>query len=114
MFDFIRNHQMNIMLALFAVCATMAVLLLLTRFLPKKRKWILIGMELNATLLLFFDRLGYQYAGNPTSLGYVIVRLSNFEVFFITSGVVFLFNLYLIDLFSRKASVTSIPLGSYR
>ncbi|MCR5253145.1 MAG: HD domain-containing protein [Treponema sp.] len=109
MFDFIRNHQMNIMLALCAVCATMAVLLLLTRFLPKKRKWILIGMELSATLLLFFDRLGYQYGGNPGSLGYVLVRLSNFGVFFITSGIVFLFNLYLIDLLSRKASVSYIP-----
>ena len=50
MFDFIRNHQMNIMLVLCAACATMTVMLFLTKFLSKKRKWILIGMEINCEM----------------------------------------------------------------
>ena len=59
MFDFIRSHQMNIMLCLCAACATMTIMLFLTKFLSTRRKWILICMEVVATLLLFFDRMAY-------------------------------------------------------
>lgn len=109
MFDFIRNNQLDIMLALCAVCLTMAVLLLITRFLPKKQKWILIAMELTATLLLGFDRLAYIYSGNVSATGYVMVRLSNFMVFFLTSGVVFCFNIYLSDLMTRESIISVLP-----
>lgn len=109
MYSFIRNHQLDIMLALCAICLMMAVLMLLTRFLPRKRKWILTGMEIIAVLLLGFDRFAYIYSGNPSATGYVMVRLSNFMVFFLTSAIVFWFNLYILDLLSREAKVTSIP-----
>ena len=82
MFDFIRSHQLNIMLCLCAACVTMTVMLLITKFLSKRRKRILISMELIATFLLFFDRLAYVYAGVPGPTGYIMVRLSNFIVFF--------------------------------
>ena len=59
MFDLIRTYQMDIMLALCAVCLTIAALLLFTRFLPKRRKLVMINMEVVATLLLAFDRLAY-------------------------------------------------------
>ncbi len=101
MFEFIRNHQMNIMLALCAMCAMMAILLLITEFLPKRRKWILVSMEVVATLLLGFDRLAYIYSGDVRPFAYVMVRLSNFMVFFLTAGVVLCFNFYLADLLDR-------------
>ena len=94
-FDFIREHQLNIMLALSAICAMMAILLLITRFLPWKRKYILILMELIATFLLVFDRAAYIYRGEVSSIAYVMVRLSNFMVFFLTSAIIVGFNLYL-------------------
>lgn len=109
MFDFIRNHQMNIMLVLCAACATMTVMLFLTKFLSKKRKWILIGMEIIATLLLFFDRFAYIYAGNPTFTGYIMVRLANFMVFSLTSAIVLTFNFYLIDLLRNEGKLSVIP-----
>lgn len=109
MFDFIRAHQMNIMLCLCAICASMAVMLVHTHFLSKNRKWILMGMEILATLLLFFDRLAYVYAGDPSSTGYVMVRLTNFFVFFITSAIVFCFNFYLIDLLKNEGKQSSVP-----
>ena len=93
MFDFIREHQMNIMLALCAVCAMMMVLLLLTRFLPRGRKWILVLVELIATCLLGFDRAAYIYRGEISRQAYVMVRLSNFMVFFLTSATVLAFNI---------------------
>lgn len=109
MFDFIRNHQMNIMLCLCAACATMTIMLFLTKFLSTRRKWILICIEVVATLLLFFDRLAYIYAGNTESIGYIMVRLSNFMVFFLTSTTVFVFNFYIIDLVLNEGQLTKIP-----
>ena len=108
MFELIRNHQMNIMLVLCTASAVMAFLLIITRFLPKRRKRILISMEVIATLLLGFDRLSYMYAGNTGSLAYFMVRLSNFIVFFLTSGIVFCFNFYLADLIGSKSAAVWI------
>lgn len=109
MFDFIRNHQMNIMLVLCAACATMTVMLFLTKFLSKKRKSILISLEIIATLLLFFDRLAYIFAGNPDFTGFLMVRISNFMVFALTSAIVLFFNLYLIDLLQNEGQLSIIP-----
>ena len=109
MFDFIRNHQMNIMLCLCAACVTMTIMLFLTKFLSTRRKWILICIEVVATLLLFFDRLAYIYAGNPESIAYIMVRLSNFMVFFLTSATIFVFNFYIIDLVLNEGQLTKIP-----
>lgn len=93
MFEVIRNHQLNIMLCLCAACFTMGVMLFLTKFLSKRRKWILIAMEIVATLLLFFDRMAYIYAGDVDAMGFMMVRVSNFMVFFLTSATVFSFKL---------------------
>lgn len=109
MFDFIREHQMNIMLALCAVCALMGILLVFTRFLPKRRRWILIGMELTATLLLGFDRAAYIYSGDVSRVGFVMVRLSNFMVFFLTSYIIMNFNLYVMYLLSAEGDYKVLP-----
>ncbi len=109
MFDFIRNHQLNIMLCLCASCVTMTVMLFLTKFLSNKRKWILIVMEVVAASLLFFDRLAYIYAGDPSSTGFVMVRVSNFMVFFLTSATVFVFNFYIVDLLLNEGKLTKVP-----
>lgn len=97
MFELIRAHQLNIMLVLCGVCASMTLLLLITRFMSKRRKKILILMEMIAILLLWFDRQAYLYAGVSGMTGYVMVRVSNFFVFFMTSAIVLGFNLYLTD-----------------
>ena len=64
MFEFIREYQLNIMLLLCGACGMMAILLLMTRFLDKRRKWALFLMEMVAFFLLWFDRLAYVYAGD--------------------------------------------------
>ncbi len=108
-FEFIEEHQLNIMLVLCSICAMMAILLLLTRFLPTKRKWILISLELFATFLLAFDRSAYIYKGDTTPIGSIMVRISNFMVFFLTSAIVLGFNLYLTDLLLNKGKLEKIP-----
>ncbi|MCR4961197.1 MAG: HD domain-containing protein [Lachnospiraceae bacterium] len=109
MFQLIRQHQLDIMLALSAACVTMALMLLITQFLSKKRKWILIAMELTATFLLYFDRLAYIFSGNLSKTGYVMVRVSNFFVFFLTATVVFVYNIYVRDLLYDRAGLTDSP-----
>ncbi len=102
MFDLIRDYQMDIMLALCAVCMTITILLLFTRFLPKRRKRVMINMELIAFFLLAFDRLAYIYSGDVSRMGWVMVRLSNFMVFFLTSAIVLGFDLFLADLMAGE------------
>ncbi|MBE5912375.1 HD domain-containing phosphohydrolase [Pseudobutyrivibrio sp.] len=109
MFDLIREHQINIMQMLCAVCGMMSILLLFARYLSTKRRWILIAMELTATFLLAFDRYAYMFKGDVSPLGYVMVRLSNFMVFFLTSMVVFVFNFYLKDLLRESQYVEELP-----
>ena len=84
-------------------------MLLITRFIPTRRKWIIIGMELVATFLLFFDRQAYIYSGDVSRTAYIMVRVSNFMVFFLTACVVFNFNAYLIDILNEYAKIKKIP-----
>ncbi len=94
MYELIRANQINIMLLLCGACGMIAILLLLTRFLDARRKWAIFLMEIVAFFLLWFDRLAYIYAGDISNRGYVMVRVSNFFAFFLTSVIVFSFNMY--------------------
>ena len=94
MFELIKAHQLNVMLVMCGACATMAFMLLITRFLSPRRKMVILLMEVMALLLLWFDRLAYIYAGDMSHMGFIMVRASNFMVFFLTSGMCFGFNRY--------------------
>ncbi|MBP5249388.1 MAG: HD domain-containing protein, partial [Lachnospiraceae bacterium] len=109
MFEFIKAHQLNIMLALSAACVSFAVLLFFTQFLEKRKKAALILMEFVATFLLFFDREAYIYSGDLSRMGYIMVRVSNFFVFFLTAMVVLVFNLYLMELFHIDPRTRQTP-----
>ena len=98
------------MVALVGVCAVVSLFAAVTQAIPKNKKKALILMELTAALLLLFDRFAYIYRGNETSAGYWMVRISNFAVFFLTIMVLFMFNLYLIDLFKEKWKNHALPL----
>ena len=109
MLELIKAHQLNLMLFLCGACGILIFLLMHTRFLSKNRKRILILMELVALLLLWFDRLAYLYAGVPGRTAFYMVRISNFAVFFLTSGIVFGFNLFLSDCLIQDVKPDSLP-----
>ena len=109
MFELIRTHQLNVMLVLSGVAISVALLMFFTRFLPARRKAILIFLELEATFLLIFDREAYKFAGGTDELAYVMVRLSNFMVFFLTAGIVLGFNLFLTQWLLEKKAMEKIP-----
>lgn len=109
MMEWIKAKQLDIMLLLCGACAVLIILLIATRFLTRRRKAILIMMETMALLLLWFDRRAYFYAGSMRIEAYVWVRLSNFMVFFLTSGIVFAFNLLLTDRLLDEGGMKKIP-----
>lgn len=108
MVEFILKHQLNIMLALSSVCGTIALFVLIARALPKKRRVALLLLELSSMFLLYFDRLAYIYSGDVSDTGYVMVRVSNFLVFFLTNIVVLSFNLYLIDVIKGAGGLEGV------
>lgn len=109
MYGIIRANQLDIMLLLCGACGIVTLLIIMTDFLTKKRKKILVHLELIALFLLWFDRMAYIYAGVPGSKAYVMVRLSNFMVFLLTISIVFMFDLYLMDWFAHEGGVEVIP-----
>ena len=109
MFEFLRVYQLDIMLILCGSCGILTLLLLFTRFLSVRRKTILILMEIIALFLLWFDRQAYIYAGVTGLKGYVMVRVSNLLVFFLTPAIVFGFNLYLTDWLLTEGKLPSVP-----
>ena len=66
-------------------------------------------MELSAAFLLVFDRAAYIYRGDSSQTGFIMVRLSNFMLFFLTPALVLTFNLYLTDIMLNEAKLKMIP-----
>ena len=109
MFDFLRQYQLNIMLILSGICGILPVFVLCTNAISKKRKFILVLMELCASLLLIFDRFAYIFRGNVSNLGWWMVRISNFSVYFLSLFILYTFNLYLQDLFTHEGGLKAPP-----
>ncbi|MCR5251649.1 MAG: HD domain-containing protein [Lachnospiraceae bacterium] len=109
MFEFIEKHQLNMMLALCAICCFMTLMLIITRFLPKRKKTCLIVMQIVAALLVGFDRLSYLYRGQDGALAFHMVRISNFMIFLMTLGIVFSFNFFLEDMIMNELKAEKCP-----
>ena len=97
------------MQAFLGVCAAMIVMLFFTKALSQRRRRILIMLEVNAFLLLFFDRMAYIYHGHPGRDGYIMVRLCNLVVYFMTPAIIYVFNIYLFDLLKNECGMTRVP-----
>lgn len=107
--DILRQYQADIMLVLIGICGIIAVFVYMTNTISKKRKLILMQLEINAMLLLIADRRAYIYRGDPSALGWWMVRISNFLVFFLILAVIYCFNLYLIDLYTHEGKMEAVP-----
>ena len=108
-FEVLAKHQLNIMLALSAVCANLAIFMLFLKTISPKRKASLILMDISAGLLLIFDRYAYMFRGDTSDLGFVMVRVSNFFVYFLTLVCILMFNSFLSDLCQVNAKEKKMP-----
>ena len=81
MIELLRTYQLDIMLFFSGVCAVLIPLTWITRTLSKRRKWLLTMLQLVSLLLLIFDRCAYIYRGDTSSLGWWMVRISNYMIY---------------------------------
>ena len=109
MIEFLLSYQLNIMLALSGICAIIALFAVVTKTLPKRRRWSLVYLEMSASILLYMDRLAYLYQGDVSIKGYWLVRITNFFVFFMTITCVHSFNLYVADVCKKDLELKSVP-----
>ncbi len=107
--EFLRQHQLNIMLAMSSICFVVAFFVCITNTLSHKRRISLLLLEFCAALLLVFDRFAYIYRGNVTTLGWYMVRICNFAVFFLSLFILYAFNNYLADLLLNEGKLKKVP-----
>lgn len=107
--EFIREHQLNLMLSLSAVSGILIFFTLFTSFITKRKKYSLIIITLSSMLLLSFDRLAYIYRGDVSQLGYYMVRISNYLVFATSLSIIYGFNEFLIASYLENSKNSKIP-----
>ncbi len=76
-------------------------------FEKEKRRWM-ISMQTSTALLLGSDALAWAFRGYPGTVGYVMVRISNFVVFAATAIVLFFFHAYVCSYLFRKDEIKKI------
>ncbi len=107
MVEFVRALQQNIMLSLSGVSCVMVILLLMTKVLSPKRKWILTALEFSTFCILVFERQAYHYVGEAGTLADVMIRVSNFIVFLLNTTIGLIFNFYVEDLLKEDCGVVA-------
>lgn len=107
--DFIKAHQLNIMLIMSGVCGILAIMTHITKSLPRKTKFILVSMEVSAMMLLIFDRYSYIYRGDTSTLGFYMVRIGNGMVYFFLLFIPFLVTGYLADVLANEGKLQKKP-----
>lgn len=109
MADLIREHQLDLMLALAGVCFAVTVCGAVSRT-PKMKKLSLFLMSYSAMLLMIADRYAYIYRGNESQLGYYMVSICNFVTFLCPLMIAHSFNWYLSGCVKTDTDNKSIPL----
>ena len=111
MFEFLRIHQVDIMLGLVSICLIIAVFTAVNTIMSKRRKIIMFMMQLGAVIWLEADRVAYMFHGIPGREGYIAVRVSNCLVFMMTVFVLFTISLYLQDVLKNEGGIQKVPLA---
>ena len=107
--EFIKAHQLNIMLFMSGICCILTLLTFITGSLSHKRRLILGLLELSAMLLLLCDRFAYIYRGDISTMGYWMVRICNFMVYFCSLIIPYVLTFYLCDLYSNEGGLEKLP-----
>ena len=86
--------QAELLLCSCLFCLVMALCVYLSNnFDSKKRRWLLF-IQIFTALLLFNDALAYMFRGHPGTVGFYMVRISNFLVFALSDVILFFFHVY--------------------
>ena len=109
--EFIREHQLDIILFLCGVSALLTFTVLIPKSLSHKKKFVLALMSFSSMVLLVFERFSYQFRGDGSTLGYYMVRISNGLVFFLLIFIPFLVTQYLKDFFQNEGKLNFVPIS---
>ncbi|MBE5859498.1 MAG: response regulator [Butyrivibrio sp.] len=109
MIDFFRSIQLSLMLFLSGGCFVLWILAISTKTLSRGRKLAITHLEFSAMILLLADRMAYLYRGDVSTLGFWMVRISNFLVYFLSLYMSHCFNLYLMDLLRQEGKMEKVP-----
>ena len=63
--------------------------------------------------LLISDRMAYFYRGNPSRIAYWMVRISNFTAFLMILLIIFIFTLYIMELYQNDGNLKKLPKRLY-
>lgn len=107
--QFLRDYQLDIMLVLIGIIGMLIFFTLISKALSEKRRLCMIALELSVQILLISDRLAYIYRGNTSTLGYWMVRVSNFLVFTLSLVTLWTFTIYLSDLYLNEGGLARVP-----
>lgn len=107
--EFLRQHQLDIMLVLIGICGILSFLVLVTKTLSRNRKCALFSLELSALFLLICDRFKHIYNGNISMTSFWVVRICHFLAFLFSLTILYAFNNYLVDLFKTGGKLSKIP-----
>ena len=90
------HHFINIALLLWGCifCLILSFCLFLSKNYNLQRRNLLLWMQLDTAFLLFSDSLAWYFRGCPGTVGYYMVRISNFLVFAITDIILMVFHKY--------------------
>lgn len=106
---FLQDYQLDIMLVLVGIVCMLIFFTLISKALSGKRRLSMLGLEISVTLLLICDRYAYIFRGNTSTLGYWMVRISNFMVFTLSLVTLWTFTIYLTDLYLHEGGLSSVP-----
>ncbi len=111
--DFIRAHQLDIMLIMCGSVGILAIMTLMPKFVTRRKKVILMLMESASLLLLVFDRLSYVYRGDESRLGGIMVRVSNGMCYLLILFIPFLVTHFIRDMFQTEGNMEKLPKRLY-
>ena len=109
MIEIFKDIQLELMLVLRGVSAAVAFFLSLSKSVDNERKTFLILANAGSVMLLISDRAAYMYRGDPSVLGYWMVRVSNFLVFAMVLLILWSFNHYVRDIYVDETGLEKIP-----
>ena len=111
MTDITRIGSISTLLILSFFCFQAGIFLWTGHNLRQNSRRTLIFIEFFTGFLLLFDALAYLFRGNTSSVGYYMVRISNFFVFTCNFSISFFFCFYICEFVNKSLLSFSIMLN---
>ena len=107
--DFIRLHQSSILLGLSCICFAILLFLLVTTYLPKRKRKALLFFTFSNALMLLAARYSYVYQNQSFDSAYFLAPFWKYIMFMNVLNVSYGFNEFLICLYKENHEKDKTP-----